>query len=98
MVEEERAKSSEEKFQKLKNMYTQIRDEHIKLLRQVKLIVNFSTKLQEVQNYSIDNSLTIKCIALISFISFADPILNKRQRSWLKLCFLFSSMVKCPKT
>jgi huntingtin interacting protein 1 len=35
MAEEERAKSSEEKFQKLKNMYTQIRDEHIKLLRQV---------------------------------------------------------------
>lgn len=34
MAEEERAKASEEKFQKLKNMYTQIRDEHIKLLRQ----------------------------------------------------------------
>lgn len=34
IAEEERAKASEEKFQKLKNMYTQIRDEHIKLLRQ----------------------------------------------------------------
>lgn len=34
LAEEERAKTSEEKFQKLKNMYTQIRDEHIKLLRQ----------------------------------------------------------------
>ncbi|CAD7081102.1 unnamed protein product [Hermetia illucens] len=31
--EEERAKASEEKFQKLKTMYTQIRDEHVKLLR-----------------------------------------------------------------
>lgn len=39
MAEEERAKSSEEKFQKLKNMYTQIRDEHIKLLRQVSIII-----------------------------------------------------------
>lgn len=37
--EEERAKSSEEKFQKLKNMYTQIRDEHIKLLRQVRMMI-----------------------------------------------------------
>ena len=35
IAEEERAKMSEEKFQKLKNMYTQLRDEHIKLLRQV---------------------------------------------------------------
>lgn len=33
---EERAKASEEKFNKLKNMYGQIRDEHIKLLRQVR--------------------------------------------------------------
>jgi huntingtin interacting protein 1 len=38
-VDEERAKASEEKFQKLKNMYTQIRDEHIKLLRQVGLVI-----------------------------------------------------------
>ena len=54
-VEEERAKASEEKFQKLKNMYTQIRDEHIKLLRQVrltqlvaisKLIKNFQSKIK----------------------------------------------------
>lgn len=37
IAEEERAKMSEEKFQKLKNMYTQIRDEHIKLLRQVEI-------------------------------------------------------------
>ncbi|XP_021708106.1 huntingtin-interacting protein 1 isoform X4 [Aedes aegypti] len=35
-AEEERAKASEEKFQKLKSMYTQIRDEHVKLLRQTK--------------------------------------------------------------
>lgn len=35
LVEEEKAKLTEEKFQKLKNMYTQIRDEHIKLLRKV---------------------------------------------------------------
>lgn len=41
MAEEERAKNSEEKFQKLKNMYTQIRDEHIKLLRQVKIKICF---------------------------------------------------------
>lgn len=34
-VEEERLKSSEEKFNKLKTMYAQIRDEHVKLLRQV---------------------------------------------------------------
>lgn len=42
MAEEERAKTSEEKFLKLKNMYTQIRDEHIKLLRQVitKILLN----------------------------------------------------------
>ncbi|XP_058055147.1 huntingtin-interacting protein 1 isoform X4 [Anopheles bellator] len=36
-AEEERAKASEEKFQKLKTMYTQIRDEHVNLLRQVKI-------------------------------------------------------------
>ncbi|XP_065090097.1 huntingtin-interacting protein 1 isoform X2 [Ochlerotatus camptorhynchus] len=35
-AEEERAKASEEKFQKLKTMYSQIRDEHVKLLRQTK--------------------------------------------------------------
>ncbi|XP_035789603.1 huntingtin-interacting protein 1-like isoform X2 [Anopheles albimanus] len=35
-AEEERAKASEEKFQKLKTMYTQIRDEHVNLLRQMK--------------------------------------------------------------
>lgn len=35
MAEEERAKASEEKFQKLKTMYSQIRDEHVKLLRTV---------------------------------------------------------------
>lgn len=35
-AEEERAKASEEKFQKLKTMYTQIRDEHVNLLRQVR--------------------------------------------------------------
>lgn len=34
-VEEERLKTSEEKFNKLKTMYAQIRDEHVKLLRQV---------------------------------------------------------------
>lgn len=34
LVEEERHKASEEKFQKLKVMYASIRDEHIKLLRQ----------------------------------------------------------------
>lgn len=34
--EEEKQKLSQEKFNKLKNMYTQIRDEHINLLRQVK--------------------------------------------------------------
>lgn len=33
--EEQKAKTSEEKFSKLKAMYTQIRDEHINLLRQV---------------------------------------------------------------
>ncbi|XP_041774626.1 huntingtin-interacting protein 1-related protein isoform X6 [Anopheles merus] len=36
-AEEERAKASEEKFQKLKTMYTQIRDEHVNLLRQMKI-------------------------------------------------------------
>lgn len=39
-VEEERIKQSEEKFQKLKIMYQQIRDEHVKLLRQVCGVVN----------------------------------------------------------
>lgn len=34
-VEEERLKANEEKFTKLKVMYTHIRDEHVKLLRQV---------------------------------------------------------------
>lgn len=34
--EEEKQKLSQEKFNKLKNMYTQIRDEHINLLRQVR--------------------------------------------------------------
>lgn len=34
-AEEERLKASEEKFNKLKTMYSQIRDEHVKLLRQV---------------------------------------------------------------
>lgn len=38
LVEEERLKSNEEKFQKLKIMYTHIRDEHVKLLRQVSFI------------------------------------------------------------
>lgn len=38
-VEEERIKQSEEKFQKLKVMYQQIRDEHVKLLRQVRIFV-----------------------------------------------------------
>lgn len=33
---------TEEKFQKLKNMYTQIRDEHINLLRKVLLNVYVS--------------------------------------------------------
>lgn len=42
LAEEGRAKASEEKFQKLKNMYTQIRDEHIKLLRQVSRVVSLS--------------------------------------------------------
>lgn len=37
-VEEERLKASEEKFTKLKTMYSQIRDEHVKLLRQVNQI------------------------------------------------------------
>jgi hypothetical protein len=46
MAEEERAKLSEEKFQKLKNMYTQIRDEHIKLLRQVQNFDDFSSSLR----------------------------------------------------
>lgn len=32
-IDEERARATEEKFQKLKTMYTQIRDEHVKLLR-----------------------------------------------------------------
>lgn len=35
-AEEQKAKTSEEKFNKLKAMYTQIRDEHISLLRQVR--------------------------------------------------------------
>ena len=34
---EEKQKQSMEKFTKLKNMYTQIRDEHIVLLRQVNM-------------------------------------------------------------
>lgn len=37
LLEEEKSKMTEEKFQKLKNMYTQIRDEHINLLRKVNL-------------------------------------------------------------
>ena len=40
-VEEERLKASEEKFQKLKVMYAQIRDEHIKLLRQVRKYLKY---------------------------------------------------------
>lgn len=35
MEGEERMKAAEDKFQKLKTMYTQIRDEHVNLLRQV---------------------------------------------------------------
>lgn len=35
--EEERTKVTEEKFQKLKTMYSQIREEHIKLLRQASI-------------------------------------------------------------
>lgn len=41
-AEEERAKTSEEKFQKLKNMYTSIRDEHIALLRQVSIYSEYN--------------------------------------------------------
>lgn len=41
-AEEEKAKASEEKFQKLKNMYTSIRDEHIALLRQVRICLKCS--------------------------------------------------------
>lgn len=37
VVEEEKLKANEEKFHKLKVMYTAIRDEHVKLLRQVRL-------------------------------------------------------------
>lgn len=37
MEGEERVKATEDKFQKLKTMYTQIRDEHVKLLRQVRV-------------------------------------------------------------
>lgn len=35
VVDDERLRANEEKFQRLKVMYTQIRDEHVKLLRQV---------------------------------------------------------------
>lgn len=35
-IEEEKVKATEDKFQKLKLMYTQIRDQHVTLLRQVK--------------------------------------------------------------
>lgn len=35
VVDDERLRANEEKFQRLKIMYTQIRDEHVKLLRQV---------------------------------------------------------------
>lgn len=34
-IEEEKVKATEDKFQKLKVMYTHIRDEHVTLLRQV---------------------------------------------------------------
>ena len=34
-IEEEKIKATEDKFQKLKVMYTHIRDEHVTLLRQV---------------------------------------------------------------
>lgn len=34
-IEEEKVKATEDKFQKLKVMYTHIRDEHVQLLRQV---------------------------------------------------------------
>lgn len=40
MEGEERVKATEDKFQKLKTMYTQIRDEHVKLLRQVRVDVD----------------------------------------------------------
>lgn len=46
--EEEKQKLSSEKFNKLKVMYTQIRDEHINLLRQVRHILNYS-----IYNYNV---------------------------------------------
>lgn len=37
-IEEEKVKATEDKFQKLKVMYTHIRDEHVTLLRQVQIV------------------------------------------------------------
>ena len=52
IAEEERAKASEEKFQKLKTMYTQIRDEHVNLLRQV----NYLNKINAASVFTSTNS------------------------------------------
>lgn len=48
-VEEERLKASEEKFNKLKTMYSQIRDEHVKLLRQVNHIFYYNCKKEKFE-------------------------------------------------
>lgn len=44
---EEKAKATEDKFQKIKTMYTQIRDEHVNLLRQV--TEKFQSQLSKCQ-------------------------------------------------
>lgn len=44
-IEEEKVKATEDKFQKLKVMYTHIRDEHVTLLRQVNLLLTQHWKI-----------------------------------------------------
>lgn len=54
-VEEERLKASEEKFNKLKTMYSQIRDEHVKLLRQVGQYQFLVTQKKVLKFYTVKN-------------------------------------------
>ncbi|XP_039965360.1 huntingtin-interacting protein 1 isoform X2 [Bactrocera tryoni] len=86
--EEQKAKISEEKFCKLKAMYTQIRDEHINLLRQeneifvanleIKQRANIE-KLQEYQEHK--NNLEAKLIAASTAI---ETEVQARQESEMK--------------
>lgn len=44
--EETRRRSAEEKFAKMKEVYQKLRDEHITLIRTVRLLKNLSSRIQ----------------------------------------------------